>query len=57
MLVRWIIWILLISCAVVAVIGLMAELGEVGTTLLVLGSVGFLILGLAVIAERRWFGG
>jgi len=57
MLVRWVIWILLISCAIVAVIGLMAELGEMGTTLLVLGSVGFLILGLAVIAERRWFGG
>jgi hypothetical protein len=57
MLVRWIIWVLLISCAIVAVVGVFAELGEVGRTLLVLGSVGFLILGLAVIAERRWFGG
>jgi hypothetical protein len=56
MLVRLIIWVLLVSCAIVAVVGLVAELGEVGTTLLVLGSVGFLILGLAVIAERRWFG-
>ena len=57
MLVRWTIWVLLIACAIVAVVGLMAELGEVGTTLLVLGSVGFLILGLAVVVERRWFGG
>lgn len=57
MLVRRVIWVLLISCAIVAVVGLVVELGEVGTTLLVLGSVGFLILGLAVIAERRWFGG
>lgn len=56
MVVRWIIWVLLISCLIVAVVGLVAELGEFGTTLLVLGSVGFLILGLAVIAERRWFG-
>lgn len=57
MLVRWTIWVLLIACAIVAIVGIVAELGEVGTTLLVLGSVGFLILGLAVIAERRWFGG
>ncbi|UCC74841.1 MAG: hypothetical protein JSV86_09925 [Gemmatimonadota bacterium] len=57
MLVRAIIWLLLISCAVVAIVGLVFELGEFGTTLLVLGSVGFLILALAVMAERRWFGG
>jgi hypothetical protein len=57
MLVRWVIWVLLISCAIVAFVGLVAEVGEVGTTLLVLGSVGFLVLGLAVIVERRWFGG
>jgi hypothetical protein len=49
--------VLLIACIIVAVIGLVAELGEVGTMLLVLGSIGFLILGLAVVAERRWFGG
>jgi hydrogenase-4 membrane subunit HyfE len=56
MIVRWIIWVLLIACAIVAVVGLVSKLGEGGATLLVLGSVGFLILGLAVIAERRWFG-
>jgi ABC-type molybdate transport system permease subunit len=57
MLVRTVIWVLLISCVVVAVVGLAASLGEFGTTMFVLGSVGFLVLALAAYVERRWFRG
>jgi hypothetical protein len=51
---RVIIWALLASCAIVAVVGLLAELSGFGTVLLVLGSVGFFILALLAIAERRY---
>lgn len=53
---RVVIWVLLISCVVVALIGLAVSLGEFGTTIFVLGSVGFLVLALAALAERYWFG-
>jgi hypothetical protein len=47
--------ILLAGCAIFAIVALVRGTDEFGITMFVLGCVGFLVLALAALAERRWF--